>query len=100
MIIFCLRPTMNINGRIRVTGQNINIYSKNVEVTKIRRRGAWVAQLVKCLPSAQVMISGSWDRALLSGSLLSEESASLSPSATSPAHAFFLSQINKQNLFF
>ena len=26
-------------------------------------RGAWVAQLVKNLPSAQVMISGSWDQA-------------------------------------
>ena len=26
-------------------------------------RGAWVAQWVKPLPSAQVMVSGSWDRA-------------------------------------
>ena len=26
--------------------------------------GAWVAQSIKHLPSAQVMISGSWDRAL------------------------------------
>ena len=28
-----------------------------------KRRGAWVAQLVKPLPSAQVMIPESWDRA-------------------------------------
>ena len=27
-------------------------------------KDAWVAQLVKCLPSAQVMFSGSWDPAL------------------------------------
>ena len=26
-------------------------------------RGAWVAQLVKCLPSAQVIVPGSWDGA-------------------------------------
>ena len=25
------------------------------------KKGAWVAQLVSCLPSAQVMISESWD---------------------------------------
>ena len=38
-------------------------------------RGTWVAQVVKCLPWARVMISGSWDRAphvapCLAGSLL------------------------------
>ena len=26
--------------------------------------GTWVAQMVGCLPSAQVMISGTWDQAL------------------------------------
>jgi len=31
------------------------------EVTHFR--GTWVAQSVKCLPSVQVMISGSWGRA-------------------------------------
>ena len=39
--------------------------------------------MVKHLPSAQVMISGSWDPA--SGSLLSGESASPSASAPPPA---------------
>ena len=47
--------------------------------------GAWVAQWVKPLPSAQVMISGSWDRVphralCLAGSLL----PSLSLSASLP----------------
>ena len=31
-----------------------------IEVAK----GAWMAQLVKCLPLAQVMIPGSWDGVL------------------------------------
>ena len=31
-------------------------------ITTVNRRGAWGAQLVKRLPSAQVMILGSWDR--------------------------------------
>ena len=44
-------------------------------IYKVDNNGAWVAQLVKCLPSAQVMIPGSWDQApcpdlSLAGSLL------------------------------
>ena len=41
---------------------NIEIALKNL--LKIMVRGTWVAQLVKHMPSAQVMISGSWDQAL------------------------------------
>ena len=54
-------------------------------------RGAWVAQSVKCLPSAQVIISGSWDRALHQRSLFNRESASPSASALPPAHSLCLS---------
>ena len=59
-------------------------------------KGAWVAQLVKRLPSAQVMIPGSWDRAphgvpCSAGSLL----LPLPLPVASPACAFFLCQINK-----
>ena len=42
--------------------------------------GAWVAQSVMCLPSVQVVISGSWDQASCQGSPLSGKSASSSPS--------------------
>ena len=60
--------------------------------------GAWVAQSVKRLPSAQVVISGSWDRAAhgTSCSLGVCFSLSLCPFPTcalSPS----LSQINKDN---
>ena len=51
---------------------------------KPQSRGAWGAQSVKHLPSAPVMIPGSWDRVPRWGwgeSLLSGESASPSPSA-------------------
>jgi len=49
-------------------------------------RGAWVAQSVRRLPSAQVLGSGP-----TSGSLLSGESASLSPPAP-PPHSCSLSR--------
>ena len=55
---------------------------------KCKPRGAWVAQSVKHLPSAQVMILESWDRASY---LLSGESASLFPSALHATHALSLS---------
>ena len=45
--------------------------------------GAWVAQSVKGLSLAQVMISGPWDQAPASGSLFREEP--VSPSFTLPA---------------
>ena len=58
-------------------------------------RGTWVAQWVKPLPLAQVMISGSWDRAphralCSTGSLLPSLSAYLS--------AYLWSLSNKWNL--
>ena len=52
-------------------------------------KGTWVAQLVKRLPLAQVMIPVSWDPGPTLGSLLSREFASPSPSVspTPPACA-------------
>ena len=41
----------------------IEIVNNGNSGLKKKRWGAWVAQLVKCLPSAQVKISGSWDGA-------------------------------------
>ena len=43
--------------------------------------GAWVAQSVKHLPLAQVIIPGCWDQDPSLGSLLSGESISSTPSA-------------------
>ena len=57
-------------------------------------RGVQVGQSVKCLPSAQDMILGSWDPALKS-SLLSGESACPSGSAALPACALSLCHKNK-----
>ena len=58
----------------------INIYIKKEEVSM----GAWVAQMVGHLPSAQVMISRSWDQASLPVSC-SVGSLLLSPTASPPA---------------
>ena len=60
----------------------------------IKKLGCLMAQPVKCLPSAQIMISWSWMEAM-PGSLLSGESASPTPSAAPPTWVFSLSQINK-----
>ena len=66
-------------------------------------RGAWVAQMVKHLPSAQVMIPGSWDRALHRASCL--EGSLLLPHPHPHPLLFrllvlcrYLCQINKYNL--
>ena len=54
-------------------------------------RGAWVAQSVKCLPSAQVMIRGSWDRALQWAPCSADSLFLPLPlPATPPAYALFL----------
>ena len=67
--------------------------------TKGRDRGTWVAQLVKCLTSAQVMILRSVSSSPASGSVLTAQtlepaSDSVSPSLSSlpPAHVLSLSQ--------
>ena len=59
---------------------------------KVAYWSAWVAQLVECLPSAQVMIPGVLGSSPASGSLLIRESAS--PSAF-PLLVLSLSQIKK-----
>ena len=54
-------PEPKSRGR-RLTDQAIQV-PQILFVLNARDRGAWVAQSVKCLPLAQVMISRSWDQA-------------------------------------
>ena len=57
-------------------------------------QGTWVSQSVKCLPLAQVMISGAWDGA--TQWTPSSVGSLLLPLPLPPAtHALFFSQIHK-----
>ena len=67
-------------------------------IIKIFFRGDWVAQSVKHLPSAQVMISGSWDRAPCGGGFPHSAGSLLLPHPLLLpllVLSFSLSQINK-----
>ena len=65
--------------------------------------GAWVAQLVKRLTSAQVMILGLMIQAVLTAQSLEPASDSVSPLCSSPARALSLSlskiKINIKKVF-
>ena len=47
-----------VNQLSHPVAPSYNFYNKKPS----KRRGAWVAQLVKPVPSAQVMLSGLWDQ--------------------------------------
>ena len=80
---------------------NIYLVLGYSEVTT-KSKGAWVAQSVKPLPSAQIKIPGLWDGACIR-LLLSRKSAFPSPSGHALVGALFLprflSKINKYSLF-
>ena len=54
-----------------------------------------MAQSVKQVPWAQVMVPGCWDQAPLSGESASPSPSLSDPQPPSPAHALSLSQIGK-----
>ena len=51
------RPTLGVQITFKKTKQNQKLKRK-----KSKSRDAWVAQLVKLLPSTQVITSESWDQ--------------------------------------
>ena len=68
-------------------------FSKSQFFSNIKQRDTWVAQTVKHLPSAQVMIPGSWDpESPMRQAPCSVESASPSPPCSC---SLSFSQINK-----
>ena len=66
--------------------------SIKINYKKEPKRGAWVAQSVKCPTSAQVMISWFVSLSLASGSVLTAQS--LEPASDSVSASLFLSKIN------
>ena len=90
-------PTISWNKSLNKV-QRLLQKSTNTSNTdrKIVFRGTWVAQSVKHLSSAQVMISGSWDWVLHQAPCSAKSfSLSLCPSPHFCALSLTLSQINK-----
>lgn len=65
---------------------------KNTQFTGATSKGTWVPQLINCLPSAQIMIPGSWDRAHIGFPAQQGMCFSLSL-CPSPTHALSLSLV-------
>ena len=87
-----------MHDSLKLTGAGTQ---KNVAIVLLRTTapqklypgwGVWVAQSVKRLPSAQVMIPGSWDQAQRR---LPAQQESASPSPSAPPSACALSFSNK-----
>ena len=54
-------PSFLKNGQRNLKGKELITADPNPSLKILSYWGTWMAQLVKGLPSAQVMISGSWD---------------------------------------
>ena len=68
----------------------MNNYLKNNE-----RKGSWVAQMIKCLPAAQVNISKSWNGALRALQQVPSLAECLLLPVPLPLPLLVLSQMNK-----
>ena len=74
---------------MKIFPRNFKIHETHTEFIKISSEGAWVAQLVKRLTSAQIMISQFMSLSPMSGSVLTAQnlepaSDSVSPSLSAP----------------